>query len=459
MDEVVVPLTLESGSFVAELKLEDVPRSALAKIGDGFCDCVAVMLAAADEPAVRILCDMMLSDEGTGASRVLLGRRTARATDAALINGTAAHAFDYDDIGLGAHPAHPSAVLVPAILALADRLGSSGSDMLVAYVAGYEVWGEVALRDADQHLDRGWHPTGVFGPLAAAAAAARLLGLDAAQASHAIGIAVSRSSGLLSNYGTMTKPMHAGLAAQAGVMAAQLASRGFTAGSAAVEHERGLLRAVSPHGRVDLARPVGLGRRWNIVDLPLGFKQYPVCYAMHRAIDAAIDLRGSIEAFDVDAIERVRVTIGTDQAKLLHIHEPVDAMQAKFSLEFGVAAALLNGRLALRDLCNEFIGSEALRSLMARVETRKTELRDPTFRIFSPADRVEVAMQDGSVHACEVSAAQGHPDRPLAAGQLRRKFDECAGSAFGPGDADAMFRALRDLQALPDARELPWSRR
>jgi aconitate decarboxylase len=451
----LAPLTRAAAEFVATLQASDIPAQARKTVSQGFGDCIGVMLAAAREPAVRIACETLLEAQGAGGSRILLGARSARATDAALINGLAAHAFDFDDIGLGAHPAHPSAVLVPAILALADALDASGEDMFTAYVAGYEVWGEIALRDRDQHHVRGWHPTGVFGPVAAAAAAARLMKLDAGRTAHALGLAASRSGGLLSNYGAMSKPLHAGLAAQSGVFSAQLAARGFTAGAAALEHERGLLRALSPHGDVDLARPVGLGRRWRIVELPLGFKQYPLCYAMHRIVDAAIDLRASLGGPAEARVRRMHATIGVDQARLLQFHAPTDALQAKFSLEFGIAAALLDGHVGLKQLDDGHVLSEPVQRLMARVETATEEARDPVYRIFSPADRLEIETVDGQRLAADVRQARGHPDHPLSTERHWRKFEDCTADAFAPADARAAFDALQDLPALRSARALP----
>jgi 2-methylcitrate dehydratase PrpD len=453
-------LTRQVAEFVAGLDFDAIPEAGRASVGAGFCDCVAVMLAARDEAPVRLLREVLLADAvGTGSARLLLSAERARSLDAALINGTAAHALDFDDIGLGAHPAHPSAVMVPALLALADGHGCTGRDLLTAYVAGYEVWGELALRDRDQHHVKGWHPTGVFGAVAAAAACARLLRLNAAQAAHALAIAASQSRGVVANFGSMTKPLHAGQAAQAGVMAATLARAGWTGGAQALEHEQGLLRALSPQGRVDLESPVKLGRSWHIVDLPLGFKQYPVCYAMHRAIDAAVELRGELGAAAVDTIAAVRVELGIEQAVLLTQHDPADALQAKFSVEFGVAAALLAGRVGLAELQPAFLHEPQMRGLMRRVLTTTTEASDPVYRNFAPSDRVEVELVGGRVLRAEVRHAAGHPLRPLTGAQHAQKFADCTGGAFeGDEDARRAFAALWHLEQLPCTDQLPQAR-
>ena len=450
------PLTRDAAAFVADLRIEDVPSDALRTVSLGFCDCVAVMMAAADAPAVRILSDFHALEASGSSARVLMSSHTTTARDAALINGTAAHAHDFDDIGLGAHPAHPSAVLVPAILALADELGSSGERMSLAYIAGYEVWGEIALRDSDQYHTKGWHPTGTFGAVAAAAASASLLALNKVQTAAALSIAASRASGLISNYGSMTKPMHAGLAAQAGLFAAQLAQRGFTGGAQAIEHPQGLLQALSPQGRVDADRPSQLGQRWNLIELPLGFKQYPVCYAAHRAIDAALALRDRVGE-DLSRIRQIRVTIGEDQAKLLHIHEPMDALQVKFSLEFGVADALVAGRLGLLELRDDFVRSPGVRALMSRITIQVDQSRDPVYKVFSPSDTVSLELEDGQVHQSEVRLAKGHPLSPLPVTDLRNKFEACMTGWFEAEQIMAFFDALLHLQHLSGTRDLPRS--
>jgi 2-methylcitrate dehydratase PrpD len=238
-------------------------------------------------------------------------------------------------------------------------------------------------------------------------------------------------------------------------MATLLARAGWTGGGQALEHEQGLLRALSPRGRVDLESPPRLGQDWHIVGLPLGFKQYPVCYAMHRAIDAAVELRAQLGAAGVAQIEAVRVVLGAEQAVLLTQHDPADALQAKFSIEFGLAAALLAGRPGLAELQPAFLNEPRLRRLMQRVTTLTTGERDPVYRNFSPADRVEVELAGGRVLHAEVSQAAGHPLRPLSRDQHSRKFADCTAAAYAPGAASACFEALWHLESLAGTDALP----
>lgn len=230
------------------------------------------MIAGRGEAAAAVLRDA-LAPLPPGNSRPWYGNTCCAAPEAALLNGVAAHALDFDDVALRGHP---SAVLVPAILAAAQELDAQGARMLDAYVAGYEVWANLVDREHGIHHTKGWHPTGVFGAVAAACAALRRL--DAAACTHALGLGASRGAGILSNFGSMAKPFHAGRAAHSGVLAARLAAAGLTASPDALEHPQGFLAAISPHGNVDRQRPVGPpGRRWQIVERRLNFKKYPTC--------------------------------------------------------------------------------------------------------------------------------------------------------------------------------------
>ena len=221
--------------------------------------------------------------------------------------------------------------------------------MIAAYVAGYEVWAELIARDQDQHHRKGWHPSAVFGPVAAAAAAAVLRRLDAGRASHAVGIAASLAGGVVANFGSMTKSFHLGRAAQSGLIAARLAERGMTSSPDAIEHDAGLLQAVSPRGEVDRTRAARLGQHWAILEIGLNVKLYPVCYGAHRIIDGMLDLRRR-HALAAADIASVAVDIGETQATILRNHRPQNALDAKFSAEFAIAAAAVAGDCGLAEL-------------------------------------------------------------------------------------------------------------
>jgi len=444
-------ITRDLGRFVAGVRFKDLPPEAVRVAKLGMLDSIAVMIAARADGAPRRLLEAL--EPAAGDATVLFTPRRASPAEAALVNGTAAHAFDYDDVAMRGHP---SCVLAPAILAEAEHLQASGTRMIAAYGAAYEVWAELVLRDPDpQHL-RGWHLTGWIGAIAAAAACAALRGLPADQAAMALAIAASQGSGLMANSGTMTKPFHAGWAAHSGVIAARLAARGFTASPDALEQSTGWLRVVSSGGRVDLDAPVTAGRPWRIAELGIAIRRHPVCYVGHRLVDGALAIaeRTPLEAAD---IADVRASLSGQAADILRFHRPTNGAQAKFSAEFGLAVALLKGRITPADLDDAFVQSPAIQSLMARVVV---EARDPGAPdAAAEFDHVTIRTRDGTeLHSGPVKAIIGSPERPLDAEQLRAKFADCIaygtqGAATPAFVADFMTR-LDTLEQLSDAREL-----
>src|ERR1700733_1202222 len=308
-------LTKHLGQFVADLSPNNLPEEAVRVARMGFIDTIGTMMVGRNEASVRIMTEVLAPADGPAT--LTFGTRKAPAPEAAWINGTAAHTLDYDDVSLRGHP---STVLVPAILAEAETLNSSGSDMITAYVAGYEVWAELALRATGLLHEKGWHPTGLYGAPAAAAACAKLRKLDAEKSAIAIALGASQSSGLMSNFGTMTKPFHAGKAAHAGIMAARLAEAGFTANTDALEHPQGFLHAISPTGGEDRTSEAKPGETWAILAQGLGSKKYPTCYCTHRAIDCMIDLVNATP-INTNDVQKITVNISDYFATILRNHQ------------------------------------------------------------------------------------------------------------------------------------------
>ncbi|MDB5592437.1 MmgE/PrpD family protein [Enterovirga sp.] len=443
-----VRLTQELGAFASGLDAAKTPAEARARAIGGFIDCMGVMIAGASQDAAAIV--RAVERPAGGAATLWPGGERAVPRSAALINGTAAHALDFDDTGL---KGHPSAVLVPAILAVAEELGSSGDRMVTAYLAGYETWAELIYRETDQHPTKGWHITGIFGAIGAAAACAHLRGLDARTTATAIAIGASQSSGLLSNFGSMTKPLHAGLAARSGVFAAELAAAGMSASEDALEHPQGFLGAVSPAGRIDLTSPVQAGRTWRMLSAGLNVKKFPMCYCTHRAIDGALDLRRK-HGLTLDDIADVEVAMSARNATILRHHGPQEELEAKFSIEFAMASAFAAGNVGLAEVRDDFVLRPEIQAFFPRVRTRTDVESDPVTG-HSRFDKVELRLKDGRVvDSGEITAARGAASVPLTPAETFAKFKACLDSAGSSLDPDALFERLTGLDGVARAQDL-----
>jgi 2-methylcitrate dehydratase PrpD len=443
-----VEVTRRLAEFVAGTPSGAIPAEAQLRARRAVLDTLGVALAGYSEEAATIVGAMVREEGGGGEASVLGQGFRAPAAGAALANGTAAHALDFDDVSASMR-GHPSAPLLPALLALGEKLGVSGRDLSEAFVLGFEVECRLGRAIGEAHYALGWHATSTFGSIGAAAGCARLLGLDPERTGQALGIAASLASGLQQNFGTMTKPLHAGWAARNGVVAAALAARGFTADAQALEGSGGFLRAASGGAEPDFGAVVsGLGEAWEIVSPGIGVKLYPCCYATHRAIDAALEVRS--DAAGVDA-SRVEVIVSPGTLIPLIGRRPETGLEGKFSLEYCVAAALLDGGVGLKAFSDEAVRRPEVSALMERIEVRE-EGPQMNFPIEGIAE-VRLATPDGRLSA-RVEAPRGDPQRPLSWDELAAKFRECAGVALAPERVVAAAAAIEGLDELGDVRKL-----
>lgn len=449
------PLAQHLGEFAAQLRFAQLPPAALALAKTGLSDCIAVMVAGSREPAVDTLRKTLATLGGPAEATLYFGHERMPAPAAAWINSTAGHVLDYDDVALG----HPSVVIVPAILAEGETLNSSGADIATAYIAGYETWMELVSRERDNYQMKGWHPTPLIGALAAAAACANLRRLNATAATSALGLAAAQASGITASYGTMAKAMQVGKAAHTGVMSARMAASGMLAAPDALDHERGFLRAISPAGNVDLKRAPQLGTHWHSVEHGLSIKRYPMCYCAHRAIDATLEVAAK-HRVAIDDIAGIEVTLGKIQAATLKNHLPRSGLDAIFSVEFAVAAALVAGNVGLREVSDEFVARADVQSLLKKVEVSAHEDYDPAWPAMARFDQVHVRLNNGeSLASKPVYRALGDAQRPLAPADLRAKFVDCFAAGKSALDAGRLFAQLQSIESLPSCRALYQTRK
>jgi 2-methylcitrate dehydratase PrpD len=426
------------------------PSEARTAAARAVLDTVGVALAGAMQPAARVV-QRVIESEGHGSCRVLGTTLRSTAGNAALANGTAAHALDYDDMCF-VSLAHPSAPLVAAALAAADVAGASGTALLDAYVVGFELEGRLGRAMNPRHYQRGWHCTSTVGTIGAAAAASRLLALDVGATAHALAIAASEASGLKENFGTMVKPLHAGLAARNGVLAAQLAKAGMTASASAMDGAQGFLAAMDSETPSLDAVAADLGTRWEIVETGITVKLYPSCAGTHPTLDALLDLRRehAFTGADVDAID-----IGVDPIvpTILIYDRPSSGLEGKFSMPFCAAAAVAQGRVGLDTFDASRIADPAIQAIQARVAMRVDSTLDASAPALTQA-RVTVRLRDGRVLTAAANGARGYHDRPASDEELATKFLSCAVQAMSEQKAREALEAIRAIETSSDLRSL-----
>ena len=442
-------MTREFGQFIAG-RPADWDAAAIHAAERAFADTIGCMIGGrADLAAQRARRTFeQWVDPHTGVQCINGGLLPA--PWAALVNGAAAHALDYDDVS---EPAltHPSAALVPALLALALSRGQSGARVIDAYIIGFEIQAALGAAMNDAHYGRGWHTTLTFGAVAVAGACARLLGLDAHAASAAVAAATSFSSGSKRQFGTNMKPIHAGLAAQSGIIAACMAEQGITAADEIFEGNwsfRSLFGGESAAG-FDAARELLSGEP-AITRLGIIHKAYPCCASTHRTIDAVRALRA--RGLTAHNLANLTTQVSGIVVGNLMYPEPADEMQARFSMNHCVALALVEDRIRVRDFYPDRLARHDLRKLWPLVHMQ-LDPRLPGKDVIAPMPeqaRVVATLQDGTFMEEIAYFPKGHPRDPLGDDALASKFADCSEGALAPAAALDFFRRLSGLNAAED---------
>ena len=440
-------ITKRIGEYVIDVGIEDFPPEAVAAARGAITDCLACMLAGSKEELADILCRYIAAESAASAASVVgRGFRTS-AANAALVNGAMAHALDYDDI-TQITKTHPTAVLLPAALAVAEETGATGHEMLLGYMTGFEVACAVGESLSEAYYDDlGWHPTGPLGAVGAAAAASKVMGLTGEETSMAISLAASQASGLRQNFGTMTKPFHAGDAARAGVVSARLVQAGFTASLDALEGRFGFIRAFSGGQGFDTAQVVeNLENKCYLVESGIEVKKYPCCGSAHLALDATFSLlsRGSIDPGEVDRIE---VMVDFDPPRSLIHSRPTSSLEGKFSMQYCLAAALLDQRVGLQSFSEEQVLRPEAQALIPRIDMQRIPGNEGKPSWTEGYHQVDVYLNDGAVLRQQAHRASSGALRGVTMDDIREKFRDCASERLPAATA---LEALSRLDRLED---------
>jgi 2-methylcitrate dehydratase PrpD len=445
--------------FITKARLQEFSSDVIAAGKRCVIDGLGVTLAGSTTRGSGILRDYVrLGDQAADAT--VLGPEAFRASSAsaALLNGASGHALDFDDTQLSSSAerifgllTHPTIPPLAAALAVGERQRASGARLLEAFLVGFEVECKIADAIHPNHYKRGFHSSGTVGTFGAMAAAAKLLGLTADATAHALAIAASLCAGIRVNFGTMTKPLHVGRAAQNGVMAAELARRGFTGGADGLDGPWGFFEIFSFGGGFEPDRIVDrLGRPHTILDPGVSIKPYPCGVLGHPSMDA---MRTLVTTHDVkpEQVRSIRLRAGSNILNPLRYGIARSELEAKFSPAFMLSSIALRRKAGIHEFTDEFVRSAPVQEMMAKVQT----VLDPDIEARG-FDRirsiVEVELEDGRRFTEEADERyRGGPDRPFTRSELHEKFSECAALVLSEA---AIARALESLESLEDASDI-----
>jgi 2-methylcitrate dehydratase PrpD len=433
------------------LGYQDITPEAHAWTASAFVDTVGCTLAGIGQDGPRILLRVPGIATAPGPALIHGTNRRTSVLDAALVNGMAAHALDYDDVA-GSMGGHPSVMLIPALIPLAEMLGSNGRDLVSAYVAGFETVCRIGRGVHHHHYEKGWHPTATLGIFGTVAGASRLLHLSVENTAVALGMAASFAAGLKANFGTMTKPLHVGHSIRNGLFAALMAREGFTASTGAFEHGQGFLDVFNGPGTYDTARI--LDNWYDPIECAgagdPGVKPYPCCGSTHPSVSRMIALA---ETYDLDPDQVAHITVMPHPRRLPHTNnpDPQTPLAAKFSMQYCVARALIDRSVKLSDFEGDAPFDPAVRALMQRIDARP----HPDM----PMDwgtEVIVETTDGARHVSRQDdyRSRGPAGDPMTRAELWTKFEDCAGRVLPHTNLQALFERLMGIATLPHVHDL-----
>jgi 2-methylcitrate dehydratase PrpD len=454
----VTPVDVELTRYVAEFivnqRPEDLPQEVVdigkKSILDGFGLALSGSVAKSGELVRQHLDDLGLAE---GSATIIGGGRKVAPRFAAFANGVGIHADDYDDTQLAVAKdrvygllTHPTAPALPAAFAMAEVTDADGRDFMLAYHLGVEVECKIAEAIAPRHYQTGFHATATCGTFAAAAAASKLLGFDVPTTQRALSLAGSQSGGLRENFGTMTKPFHAGRSSESGVAAAQFASYGWTATGRILEAPRGFFNAAG--GGYDQAAIFGrLGDPWTFASPGVSIKPHPSGSLTHPGMTEMLRL---IEEHDIRAEDVAHVRVGTNSNMpnaLIH-HRPKDELQAKFSMEFCMAILLLERRAGLSEFTDEVVERDDVKAMIEKVDFAVDEEAEAAgYHLMTTI--IDIDLKDGRRISGRADFGKGSPAFPMSYEEVAGKFRENAEFAgMGKARADEIVELVRSLERL-----------
>jgi len=445
-------ITGRVANFIVSLGYDEMPDEVISKAKLAMLDCTGVTLAGSTDQASKITGGLVKLFLGQPMATVIGQGFRASIPDAAFVNGTTAHVLDYDDGATLSIPLHPSAPVLPAVMSLGESRKESGKRMIESYVTGYEVEAKLAEAMTTGHYEKGWHTTGTLGTLGAAAAACKILSLGVEETRTALGIAASMVGGLRENFGTMTKPLHAGNAARNGTVAALLAERGYTASRKILDGESGFLGVYGPNGfRIRHEYIETLGRPFSIISPGLSLKPYPSCRATHSSIDGIIRLLKQ-NPLSPGEVETIECGISPLSDSVLIYSDPHTGNEGKFSLEYCVTRAFWEKEVNLGDFTDEKVTDPDTQKFMKKV--KRYPLSEEERPHHHRSAKIKIIAKNGSSYFCSIDEPKGSPTDPMSDEEVRRKFMDCSRMHLPKKEANSVLEMIEKLEFVKDVSEL-----
>ena len=452
-DQATEPQTLLTrlAELICEFDTSLINDQAISLSRTAIIDTIGVTLAGVTEPCVTNLFKVPGVGTSPGASTVFGTAIKTSALDASFINGVGSHAHDYDDFSqpMGGHQSAP---LVAPLFALAEERGATGLKLIHAYVVGIETEIRIARAVNFYHYDKGWHPTATLGIFGAVAACGYLIGLDKQKMATALAIAASFASGLKSNFGTMVKPLHVGQCARNGLLAVLLAESGYDANVATLEHKQGFLNAFNGPGNFNAEL---IFENWanplEVLSSEMGLKQFPCCGSTHPPVTMMLNLRRE-EAIDLKEVTRVEVLVHKRRLPHTNNPNPQTPLEAKFSVQYAVARALVSGAVRLGDFEGQAHFDGDVRDIMAKLSAGPhPDMADDSPEQFGA--EVTVTLKNGQALTRKISNLVGRGiTYPMTSDEMWEKFNDCAKSALPRADIPPLFERLETLEKAADIR-------
>jgi 2-methylcitrate dehydratase PrpD len=447
--EEIMDVTAKIAQFVVDAKYEAIPSKAVETAKIAVRDCLGVALAGSKEEDAKICAEIARQENAKEEATVIGQRFRSSALQASFANGTAAHAMDFDhSFTLMGQPTAP---LIPAAFALGETLGASGRQILEAYTAGFEVTGKLAYSLRDTKHDA-WHAPSTLGSFGAAAACAKLLTLNASQTEMALGIAASMASGIVANFGTMTKPLHVGLGARNGVLAAKLAQAGYTANAKAIEAGMGFYNVFHGGTTIHGEALEELGKSYALETDGIRIKPYPCGGLTHQAIDAVLEFRAK-HGVTAELVESIDVDVMQHTYDRIVFKVPQTAIQGKFCMPYLLARAIIDGRVFIDAFTESAVRDPNVLKLAERIQMR-LDNNLPSRTLGSRPCRVTLRLKNGQTYSREVQHSKGGPEVPMTAEELKSKFSDCARQTLSESATQRVMDDLDRLETLKDIRPL-----